>query len=55
MIRAVGDRAVRYHSELAPLVLGAATRLETACLHTRFPEWAPLIDPLVLTVSPALG
>jgi S-DNA-T family DNA segregation ATPase FtsK/SpoIIIE len=44
----------RYRSELVPLVLGAATGLAAAFLHSRFPGWAPVISLLTLVGSAAL-
>jgi DNA segregation ATPase FtsK/SpoIIIE, S-DNA-T family len=44
----------RYPSELVPLVLGAATGLTAAFLHSRFPGWAPVIALLTLVGSAAL-
>ncbi len=50
LIRAI----YRYRSELAPLVLGAATGLTAVFLHARFPGWAPVIVLLALAGSAAL-
>jgi DNA segregation ATPase FtsK/SpoIIIE, S-DNA-T family len=44
----------RYRSELAPLVLGAATGLTAAFLHPRFPGWAPVVALFALIASAAL-
>ncbi len=44
----------RYRSELAPLVLGAATGLTAAFLHPRFSGWAPVIALLALVGSAVL-
>jgi DNA segregation ATPase FtsK/SpoIIIE, S-DNA-T family len=44
----------RYRSELAPLVLGAATGLTAVFLHARFPGWAPAVALLALTGPAAL-
>jgi hypothetical protein len=44
----------RYRSELAPLVLGAATGLTAAFLHAWVPGWAPLVALLALAGSAAL-
>jgi S-DNA-T family DNA segregation ATPase FtsK/SpoIIIE len=44
----------RYRSELAPLVLGAATGLTAAFLHPRFPGWAPVLALLALAGSAVL-
>ncbi|MGH3816715.1 MAG: hypothetical protein ACRDRE_02930 [Pseudonocardiaceae bacterium] len=41
----------RYRSELAPLVLGAATGLAAAFLHARLPGWAPVVSLLALAGS----
>jgi S-DNA-T family DNA segregation ATPase FtsK/SpoIIIE len=44
----------RYRSELAPLVLGAATALTAAFLHPHFSGWAPLVALLALVGSAVL-
>ncbi len=44
----------RYRSELAPLVLGAATGLTAAFLHPRFPGWAPVLALLAIAGSAVL-
>jgi len=44
----------RYRSELAPLVLGAATGLTAVFLHTWIPGWAPVLALLALAGSAAL-
>jgi DNA segregation ATPase FtsK/SpoIIIE, S-DNA-T family len=44
----------RYRSELAPLVVGAATGVTAAFLHPRFSGWAPVVALLALVGSAVL-
>jgi len=52
--KALARLIYRYRSELAPLVLGAATGLTAVFLHTWLPGWAPVIVLLALAGSTAL-
>jgi S-DNA-T family DNA segregation ATPase FtsK/SpoIIIE len=53
-LEALARAIYRYRSELVPLVLGAATGLTAAFLHSRLPGWAPVIALLTLVGSAAL-
>lgn len=54
-LNALVGAVYRYRSELAPLVLGAATGLAAAFLHAWFPGWAPVVALLAVVGSAVLS